>query len=197
VFKTLHGVSSGQGNPQECRLGISAEFSPDRLRILPSNSGSSLFAKNREVPHDISIASARPPVNSQPHCLHVPRTLTAAALKVSLQRRKVRLMSERDLGGNMAVTRSSMSTAVRQGFGPPHVRRWIEFVLTLGAARGHFVARANENRTRDDGPNRLGAAFAAALVWTPHPPAGPCMSSRVFKRQHARHQLLSVSGRRR
>jgi hypothetical protein len=67
-------------------------------------------------------------------------------------------MSERDVDGRVTVTRLSTRTAVREGFGALHVRRWIESVQALRAVRVQFVTRVDENRVRVDGLVVFGAA---------------------------------------
>jgi hypothetical protein len=103
-----------------------------------------------------------------------------------------RKLSDRRVVVNMPLIRP----AARRAFGPQCSRRRIKSAPARAAASVQLVARASENRTRDDRPNRLGAAYAAAWVWTTHPPVGPCVSSVAFKCQHARRQLFSVSRRR-
>src|SRR5579864_5301576 len=108
-----------------------------------------------------------------------PIALTAAAVKVSPWRRGVRLVSERNADGNVTVTRLSVTTAARQAFGPPHVRRWVESALALAAVCVHFVTRANESGTRDGRARRLGRCFAPAWVWTHDPSQGRAENPRV------------------
>jgi hypothetical protein len=109
-----------------------------------------------------------------------PMALTAAAVKVSPWRRGVRLMSERNVDGKVTVTRLSIRTAARHGFGPRHVRRWVESALALATVCVHFVTRADESGTRDGGVSRLGRCFAPAWVWTHHPSQGSAENPRVL-----------------
>jgi hypothetical protein len=89
-------------------------------------------------------------------------------------------MSERNVDVNVTVARSSMRTAARPVFSPPHVWWWVESALALDAVRVHFVVRADETRTRDGGARRLGRRFAAAWVWTHHPSQGSAGNPRVL-----------------
>ena len=59
-----------------------------------------------------------------------------------------------------------ISPAARRAFGPLFLRRRTKSVPELAAASVQLAARAGENRTRDDGLNCLGAAYAAAWVCT-------------------------------
>ena len=92
----------------------------------------------------------------------------------------------------VVVARRSTGTAARRACGPPHVRRRIESALALDAIGARFMARAGENGTRDDEPNRLGAAFAAALVLDTPLPAGPCRATAVPRCERLSSQRLSA-----
>jgi Flp pilus assembly CpaF family ATPase len=123
-----------------------------------------------------SIAPA--PDRTPPKC---PRAIRTMAWIVFCLPSAARPMSRRRSDEEAIVSTPSMNTAARRTFALPHVWKRIESAPAPDATPVHLVARAGENRTRDDGPRRLGGASHRLGVWTHHPPQGAAGNPRVLR----------------
>jgi hypothetical protein len=73
-----------------------------------------------------------------------------------------------------------MRTTAHPVFSTPHVWWRVDSALALGAVRVHFVTRADEYRRRAGRASRGWRRFAAAWVWTHHPPGVRAENPRVL-----------------